>query len=212
MMSVPSARSGIAERSLSTRREVAIARVRPPHRLQDPRRAGLERQVDVLADRRALRDRRDHRLAEVLRMRAREADALDPLDRVAGAEELAELGREVRPEVAAPRVHVLAEQRDLADALLREPRHLGDDLARAPARPRGRAPRGRCSTRTSSCSPSRPAPTPGTGARGASAASRRTALLGDAEARPRRRRRLRRRATRRGAGSMPGPNATSTNG
>ncbi len=71
------------------------------------------------------------RLAEVLRVRAREADALDPLDRVAGAQELAELGADLRREVAAPRVHVLAEQRQLADAVAREPGHLGDDLARA---------------------------------------------------------------------------------
>src|SRR5581483_10307961 len=32
-------------------------------------------------------------------------------------------------QVAAPRVDVLAEQRDLPDALCREPRHLGEDLA-----------------------------------------------------------------------------------
>ena len=62
-------------------------------------------------------------------MRAREADPLDPLDGVAGAEELAELGLELRGEIAAPRVDVLAEQRDLADAFVGEPRDLGDDLA-----------------------------------------------------------------------------------
>ena len=73
-------------------REIALARVRAAHRLEDPRRAGLERQVHVLAHRVALGDRGDHRLAEVLRVRAREADALDALDRVAGAEQLAELG------------------------------------------------------------------------------------------------------------------------
>ena len=75
--------------------------------------------MDVLADARALRHRRDHGLAEVLRMRAREADALDAVDRVAGAEQLAELRPEVRGEVAPPGVDVLAEQRDLLDAVAR---------------------------------------------------------------------------------------------
>ena len=60
MMSVVSARSGIAARSSSTSVEVALARVRAAHRLEDPRRAGLERQVRVLADRGALGHRGDH--------------------------------------------------------------------------------------------------------------------------------------------------------
>ena len=67
--------------------------------------------------------------AEVLRVRAREADALDAVDGVARAQQLAELGVDVRQEVAAPRVDVLAEQRQLAHALLRELRHLGEDVA-----------------------------------------------------------------------------------
>ena len=85
--------------------------------------------MDVLADRVALGDRGDHRLAEVLRVRAREADALDPVDRVARAEQLAELGADLGREVAAPRVDVLAEQRDLLDAGAGELRHLGEDVA-----------------------------------------------------------------------------------
>ena len=87
------------EREIGNRRphaldelQVPLARVRAAHRLQDPRGARLERQVDVLADRVALGDRGDHRLAEVLRVRAREADPLDPVDGVAGAQQLAELG------------------------------------------------------------------------------------------------------------------------
>ena len=129
MTSVPSARPGIASRSLSTSAQVALAVVGAAHRLQDPARPGLERQVDVLADGVALGHRRDHGLAEVLRVRAREADPLDPVDRVAGAQQLAELGLELGAQVAAPRVDVLAEQRDLLDAVGGEPRHLGDDLA-----------------------------------------------------------------------------------
>ena len=71
--------------------------------------------------------------AEVLRVRAREADALDPVDGVAGAQQLAELGVDVGQQVAAPRVDVLAEQRQLAHALLREVRHLGEHVARPAA-------------------------------------------------------------------------------
>ena len=160
MMSVPSARSGIASRSLSTRPQVALAVVRAAHRLEHPRRAGLQRQVDVLADRRALGHRRDHRLAEVLRMRAREADPLDAVDGVARAQQLAELGVEVGAQVAAPGVDVLAEQRDLPDAVARRAASPRRRSRRAGGSARARAPPGRCSTRTSSCSPSRPAPRP----------------------------------------------------
>ena len=52
-----------------------------------------------------------------------------PSTRVARAQQLAELGADVGQQVAAPRVDVLAEQRDLLDALRGEPRDLGDDLA-----------------------------------------------------------------------------------
>ena len=133
MMSVPRARSGIASRSLRDEPQVALAVVGAAHRLEQPARARLQRQVDVLADGGALGHRGDHRLAEVLRVRAREADPLDPRRprrRHGGARRT----RSRAPaEVAAPGVDVLAEQRDLLDAVLGEPRHLGDDLARAPA-------------------------------------------------------------------------------
>ena len=75
--------------------EVAVTVVRSTHTLQDPRRARLQRHVDVLADTGALDDRRDHGLAEVLRMRAREADSLDSLDGVTRPQELAEVGSEL---------------------------------------------------------------------------------------------------------------------
>ena len=86
-------------------------------RFRIARRAGLERQVGVLADGGALGHRCDHVGPEVLRVRAREADPLDPVDRVDGAQQLGEPGADVRREVPAVRVHVLAEQRDLADAV-----------------------------------------------------------------------------------------------
>ena len=109
--------------------QVALAAVGAPHRLEDAGRARLQRQVRVLADRVALRHRGDHVAAEVLRMRAREADALDALDGVDGAQELGEVG----PEIAAVGIDVLPEQRDLADALACQPRDLAQDLTGAPA-------------------------------------------------------------------------------
>ena len=89
--------------------------------------------MDVLADGIALGDRRDYGLAEVLRVRAREADPRDSVDRVARAQQLTELGAQLGREVAAPRVDVLSEQRDLAHAVAGKLRHLCDDVARAPA-------------------------------------------------------------------------------
>ena len=87
----------------------------------------------VLADRGTLGHRGDDVAAEVLRVRAREADPLDPGDGVDRAQELGE----ARADVAAVRVDVLAEQRHLADALRGEPLDLGEDLAGAA---RGLAP------------------------------------------------------------------------
>ena len=186
-----------------------LAAVSATHRLQDSRRAGLERQVRVLADRVALGHCGDHRRPEILRMRAREADPPDSVHGVAGAEQLAEVRPDVRQEVAAVRVDVLAEQRDLSDAGPREALDLGDDLAGTAALLPAREPMGRCSRRTWSCSPSRPGPSPGSGAPGASAAGSRTSAPPDRTGRVRRPRR-RRRATRPRCGIEPGPNATST--
>src|SRR5215210_3293668 len=62
-------------------------------------------------------------------MRAREADALDPVDGVASAQELAEVGPDLRQEVAPVRIDVLPQKRDLADAFMRKSRHLGHDVA-----------------------------------------------------------------------------------
>src|SRR5712691_401861 len=88
--------------------------------------------MDVLANGVALGDRRDDWRTEVLRMRAREADPLDPGHLVASAQELTELRSDVGCEVATPGVDVLAEERYLAHAAIGEHRHLGDDLARTP--------------------------------------------------------------------------------
>ena len=83
-------------------RDVALARIRAAHRLEHARRARLQRQVDVLADGIALGHRSNHGLAKVLRVRAREADACDSVDGIARAEQLTELGPDVRREVAPP--------------------------------------------------------------------------------------------------------------
>ena len=82
----------------------------------------------------ALGHRRDGLGAEVLRVRRREADAFDAVDRVERAQEVGEL-RAVLPgaEVATVRVDVLAEQRDLAHAVGGELLDLVDDVAHAPA-------------------------------------------------------------------------------
>ena len=82
----------------------------------------------VLADGRALGHRLDDRNAEVLWVRAGKADALDAVDGVHGTQQLCEVGAEI----TAIRVHVLAEQRHLADARGGERLDLGEDLARAP--------------------------------------------------------------------------------
>src|SRR3990170_39829 len=88
--------------------------------------------MDVLADACALGDGCDDGLTEVLRMRAREADTVDSLDRVARTQQLAELGTKSRREISPPRVDVLAEQRDLANPVAREGRHFRDDLSGPP--------------------------------------------------------------------------------
>ena len=76
----------------------------------------------VLADGVALGHRGDDGRPEVLRVRAREADAVDAVDGVHGAQQLAELGANVGQQVSSPRVDVLAQQRHLAYALARRAR------------------------------------------------------------------------------------------
>ena len=108
MMSVVIAQSGTCSRIIATRSQVALAVVGAAHRLEDAARAGLERQVDVLAQRRQLGVRADHVLAHVLRVRARVADALDPVDRVDRPQQLGEARPGLLRQVAAVGVHVLA--------------------------------------------------------------------------------------------------------
>ena len=120
--------------------EVArAARVTTVHRGQHTVGAGLQRIVQLLADRRRT-GHRDERLgAHVLGMRRREADATDALDGADGFEEVGEqraqrsagvtgaAGGELQ--VASVAVDVLAEQRHLGDAVGGEHFDLGDDVA-----------------------------------------------------------------------------------
>ena len=155
-------------------RQVALARVGAPHRLQDPRRSRLHRQVELLAHRVALGHGLDHVGAHVLGVRAREPDAVDAVHGVERSQEGREAGLDRRPQVAAVRVHVLAEQRELADAVGRRagrPRARG---RRVGGCARARAPTARCSTSSCSCIRSRSASMPGTRGRASAAARPRT--------------------------------------
>ena len=90
----------------------------------------------MLADARQLGVRADHVLAHVLRVRARVADALDPLDlRRAARSRRAKVGfwPARRRQVAPVGVDVLPQQRHLLDAVGRHRRDLLDQLPQRPA-------------------------------------------------------------------------------
>ncbi len=93
----------------------------------------LRRQVGVLADRRALGHGRDQVAAEVLRVRAGEADAFDAVDAVAFAQELGEGEARAGRQVAAVGVDVLTEQCDFAHSAAGQLLDLADDLLRRAA-------------------------------------------------------------------------------
>ena len=210
MTSVVSARPGTASRRRSRERDVALARVGAAHRAQDARRARLQRQVHVLADRRALAVRGDHVVAHVLRVRARVADALDAGHGVEQPQQLAEAEPLGDGQVAPPRVDVLAEQRELAHAVAARARSTSaTSSVRAAATARGRARTARCSTSRSSCSPARSAARPGTAARGASAGRPRTRRTSRSARAARRRPAWMKSPSRE---MLPGPKARSTNG
>ena len=189
--------------------EVALAVVGAAHPLEDPARARLQRQVDVLAERRQLGVGADHVLAHVLRVRARVADAVDSRRprRPAPAARRSVIRLSLR-QVAAVAVDVLAEQGHLAHAVGGEA--LAPRRAAPPGRgsARARGSRGRCSRSRRSCSPARSAARPGTRAPAAPAGGRRSprtrsspGRVSESEVRNSARRWI-----------WPGPKATSTNG
>ena len=93
---------------------VAIDLVASAHRLQHPVRAGLQREMQLRADRRRFDHRRDRLGTQVLGVGTRVADPLDPLDPPDRAQEIGEEGASTG-DVSPVGVDVLAEQRDLAD-------------------------------------------------------------------------------------------------
>ncbi len=108
--------------------QVAATAVAAAHQAQDTVRAGLEREVDVLAQGTAGGHGLDHVVAEVLGVGAGEAEALQALDPVQGSEEVTEQ-LAVAGQVGAVGVHVLAEEADLEDAGVGEGLDLGDHVA-----------------------------------------------------------------------------------
>ena len=108
-MSVESVTPGIGSRIAGDEIEILLPRVTPPHRLQHPRRAGLHRQMEVLADLRKIANRLDQPRPGVPRMRAGETDSLD-------AGHVVDLGEELR-EVAAGIVRRLIVIHDLPEEL-----------------------------------------------------------------------------------------------
>ena len=138
MMSVDTARSAIAGARLGEPLEVALGGVAAVHRGEHAVAAGLQRVVQVLAHRAGLGHRRERLGAHVLGVRARVADPPDALDRADGAQQVGEqraqaggcvagsAGGELQ--VAAVAVDVLAEQRDLGDAVGGESLDLVEDV------------------------------------------------------------------------------------
>src|SRR5206468_7840068 len=96
-------------------------------------RAGLERQVYVFAQARQFGVGGDHVFAHVLRVRARVADAVDAVDLVDLPQQVAEADAGLLRQVAAVRVDVLPEQRDLPHPVRPQYRDPVDELVRIAA-------------------------------------------------------------------------------
>src|SRR6185437_10517470 len=87
--------------------EIPVARVLALHRAQYIRRAGLHRQMNMIAERRMEVDGANDVLSEVARVRGGEAHALDAVDLADGNEQFGEGSFSAR---IAKAVHVLAEE------------------------------------------------------------------------------------------------------
>ena len=97
-------------------------RVAALHQREHAVRAALHRQVQEIRELRHVAIRIDQAVAELDRMRGREADALDARNCRDEVDQRREVGMTTAGQRAAIRVHVLPEQRDLHDALLRPAR------------------------------------------------------------------------------------------
>src|SRR3954454_21512915 len=84
----------------------------------------------VLADSGQLGVRADHVLANVLGVRARVANALDPVDRIDQLQQLRKGRLRALREVAPVGADVLPQQRDLPDAVGGQPFDLANELGR----------------------------------------------------------------------------------
>ncbi len=138
--------------------EIVLDRVLAAHPAQDRIVAGLDRQVQVLADALALGERGDEPVGQVPWVRGDEAQSPDgrppvrSAEAVDGPDQLGEIGTtlqieptpgpalgvhvgepRIRWQVVSVRVHVLAEERDLAVAGGRQRPRLVDDLVERPA-------------------------------------------------------------------------------
>ncbi len=109
--------------------EEAFLPVGALHRLEHLVRTGLHRHVQLVHHVRGLGHRGDHVVGEVARVRRGEADALQAVDLAGRAQQLGE--RLTVAQVGAVGVDVLAEQRDLDDALADQRLDLGEDVAGA---------------------------------------------------------------------------------
>src|SRR5207302_2686755 len=96
--------------------------VHPPEHLVVP---GLDRQVNVLADLRQLRDRPNQRQGHVPGVARREPDPLDAFHLVHGPGQARQVA--ARRQIVPVTVGILAEEGDLPIPLRGEPGHLGDD-------------------------------------------------------------------------------------
>ena len=168
------------------------------HRAQDAVGAGLQRHVQLRHDGGRLGHGVDDVVGERGRVRAGEADALEPVDLAGGAEQLAE--RLAVAELDAVGVDVLPEQRDLDGAVVDERLDFGEDVAGAAVLLLAAQRRARCRTCRCCCSRPRRRPSRCRWIRAASAAStgRRRAIRGSRAA-------LRRCGARARAGSAAHP-------
>ena len=122
----------MARRARGESLEVAPCRVAAPHGAQHGVAAGLQWQVELLADLRGLGHRLDRLGPQVLGMRAGEADAPDALHGTDGPQELGEEGP-APGQVATVGVDVLPQQRDLGDPPQRQQLDLGHDVVEGAA-------------------------------------------------------------------------------
>ena len=190
--------------------QVALARVGAAHRLEHARGARLQRQVQVLADRRRTRPWRRSRRRACPWGAGSCSGCARCRRRVERAQQLGEREALLARQVAAVGVDVLAEQGQLAHAVGGQALDLGDHVGGAAASARGRARRGTMQYAHVELQPIEICSQAWAAARGAAAGRRRSGRR--CQKARRGRSPPRRRRSRRGGATLPGPKAKSTNG